>query len=109
MDKRAFLKAFLKGVRYHISKLRIFDAQGGKLSYNIDKEVREAAAQKGIFPNGEYTEREPRGKGVKLMCEKETNGKEDVNLYFCGSREDYLKCLEYIEKQKNKEENGEHL
>lgn len=98
MDKRAFLKAFLKGVVYYIPKIRIFDAQGGKLGYNIEKEVIEAAAQKGICSNVKL-QKEPRGKGIKLMSERETDGDKDVNVYLCGSREDYLKCLEFIEEQ----------
>lgn len=108
MDKRAFLKAFLKGVSYHVAKLRIFDAQGGRLEYDIQKEVREAAAQRGICSYVEHTQKEPKGKGIKLIHERETDGNKDINLYFCGTRDDYLKCLQY-EEQKNKEKMGAHL
>lgn len=111
MDNRAYLKALLRGLSYHIAKIRVYDAQGGKLREKIEDEMIKEALQRGLI-----TEKEAKGykekpisikDGIALMSEKECDGMEDIEIFCCGSREDVERVKVFIENKKR--EQGEHL
>lgn len=49
MDNRAYLKALLRGLSYHVAKIRVYDTQGGKLMGEIEGEVIKEALQRGLI------------------------------------------------------------
>ena len=111
MNNRAYLKALLRGLSYHIAKIRVYDAKGGKLREEIEDEMIKEALQRGLI-----TEKEAKGyrkkpisikDGIALMSEKECDSMEDIDIFCCGTCEDVEKAKVFIENRKR--EQGEHL
>lgn len=111
MDNRAYLKALLRGVEYHVSKIRIYDADGGKLRAEIQEEVQREARQRGLITD--EVARQPKVKpistkdGIALISEKECGGMDDIEVFCCGTHEDVARAKAFIENRKK--EQGEHL
>lgn len=111
MDNRAYLKALLRGLSYHVAKIRVYDTQGGKLREEIQGEMVKEALQRGLIAEKEakgYKEKPISLKdGIALMSEKECDGMEDIDIFCCGNREDVERAKVFIENRKR--EQGEHL
>lgn len=111
MDNRAYLKALLRGLSYHIAKIRVYDAQGGKLREEIEGEVIKEALQRGLITEKEFDRCKMKPisikGGIALMSEKDSDGMEDIDVFCCGTHEDVERAKVFIDNRKRNQ--GEHL
>ena len=111
MDNRAYLKALLRGLSYHVAKIRVYDTQGGKLMGEIEGEVINEALQRGLIAGKDVDKCKMKPisikDGIALMSERDCDGMEDIDIFCCGTNEDVERAKAFIENRKK--EQWEHL
>ena len=107
MDNRAYLKALLRGLSYHVAKIRVYDTQGGKLMGEVIKE----ALQRGLIAEKDVDKCKMKPisikDGIALMSERDCDGMEDMDIFCCRTNEDVERAKAFIENRKK--EQWEHL